>query len=213
MAERLGNGNCKETMKAHVEPKTLRAAEMSAHELEARRHLAELEVTIAARQRLCHKMGLNPQNAPASALWRIAEMEEHEEQIRDRFAELDAIAAARQRLQNQIDSDIENMHCISLLIEERTARPHFSNYFSMFTVEATSQLFGLVSNPPVLSRGGSWFDEAEYFEQLISDSKWIETIWAYLLYRTTRSELESMLQDGREAGADPHTKAAIQSWA
>jgi hypothetical protein len=42
----LGNGNCKGTMEAHVEPKALRAAEMPAHELEARRHLAELEVII-----------------------------------------------------------------------------------------------------------------------------------------------------------------------
>ena len=199
-------------MRAYVCDDTDRVLKMHEHEREVKDLYAGLEHRIEARHGLSQLLELGPSSMHDETRQRIAGMVMQEEQIREQFEGLGAVVSARIRLQLDIASSLENMHGTMLLEEERTARHYFSTHFPMFTIEATSRLFDLVSNPPILVRGGSWYDEAEYFEQYIEDFRWVETIWAYILYRTSRYDLENMLQEGWEADADPDAKAAIQSW-
>ena len=147
-----------------------------------------------AEQRYCQTMA--ERHRPHRV--RVNEFRAYEAELRERISELEHIVAARQTLEKKMDADVENIIGCQQLEEANQAEHYFSTYFRFLRKKDVSELFDLIAFPDIFKRTGRWIDEAQYFEECIEKFQWVGTIWAYMLYRTSRADLLNFV--GRRVG-------------
>ena len=65
-------------------------------------------------------------------------------------------------------------------------------YFPFIKKSCWFDLWDVICDPKIVERTGDWLMYAEYVETYVEDFRWIDTVWAHMLYNLTNDQLTDL---------------------